>query len=902
MKRLYFFILLFFTVSISAQMDVEHWFAPMGSNFSSQLEENYQSVYLSTRETIPFEVEIYSGNQLLGKTLIKNTEPGIFSIPRNFIITEDNSEKMVLLNKGLHLIGAKKFFANLRFSVKNHAEIVTSKGLAGLGKTFYLGMPKMVSGNFNYTASVIATDNNTTITLSGYNPSITFTNDSTTSTTKTIILNKGESYIFEINNDIGTNDQTNGLIGAKIESDKPISVSNGNFSGRIGSTGIDIFMDQSIDVERTGKKFIVMNGNGEFNTPDGILMENALVIATTDDTFVYINNDSAPIIKLNKGEHFFIDGSKYLPIDAPQNIYALHIATSENAYVYQILAGSSDRPLPSGGMNLIPALSCYLPSTIDELSSIDENPVYDNTGFLNNHDVKLNIIAQIGADIYVNNSKIGLFGPFPITGTSDWEVYYFPNASGNITVTSKNNKAVTFGIAGGSSNVGYGGYFAGFSSVPLITKTGDCANGQRLEIDDIYDNYEWSYSPDNTPGSFIPYGGNSHFINPGTQFGYYKCVVTKNSCGVLPVKEFKYLKCPDLSDRSFTIRNCEKIPPIKPVFSKNPLIPINFSKTFISLQPPLSDGIAGIDSAGNITFDANGTDKNQVIFKYYFEGFGDFPDSEEVTVTVNIEQINLRNEKIEIISCLKKENGTYNLKEFETINQDVSISKFEYYKDISLAPNQEITNSYEIENYLSEPEKIIYVKILNSSGCFKKGEISLKTFELPIITLIETNGLITINVEKGNPPYKYYILKNAPENYSPPINLYQDSKFFKITEKGVYTAYVKSSDILGENCDPVAKKFSFVKIHNVITPNDDGKNDTLDSSELQYTTNPKFQIFDRFGTKVFEGNTANNFIWTGKSNGSPLPSSTYWYFIQWSDPGSDAINNLNGWILLKNRN
>lgn len=160
---------------------------------------------------------------------------------------------MVLLNKGLHLIGAKKFFANLRFSVKNHAEIVTSKGLAGLGKTFYLGMPKMVSGNFNYTASVIATDNNTTITLSGYNPSITFTNDSTTSTTKTIILNKGESYIFEINNDIGTNDQTNGLIGAKIESDKPISVSNGNFSGRIGSTGIDIFMDQSIDVERTGK-------------------------------------------------------------------------------------------------------------------------------------------------------------------------------------------------------------------------------------------------------------------------------------------------------------------------------------------------------------------------------------------------------------------------------------------------------------------------------------------------------------------------------------------------------------------------------------------------------------------------------------------------------------------------
>lgn len=49
-----------------------------------------------------------------------------------------------------------------------------------------------------------------------------------------------------------------------------------------------------------------MNGNGEFNTPDGILMENALVIATTDDTFVYINNDSAPIIKLNKENTFLL--------------------------------------------------------------------------------------------------------------------------------------------------------------------------------------------------------------------------------------------------------------------------------------------------------------------------------------------------------------------------------------------------------------------------------------------------------------------------------------------------------------------------------------------------------------------------------------------------------------------
>lgn len=905
-----FFILLAFSSLCAAQMDTEHWFAPMKSNYPAG-SNHFEAVYLSTSETTAFDVQIFSGEDLLTTVSLKKGSPVIYKVPRANIITEDNEDcSTVLQNKGLHLIGTKKYFATLRFSVTNHAEIVTSKGRAALGNVFYLGMPKYsldTSVSSNHVVSLIATENGTEVSLTGYNEALKFTNDSTVSTSKTIILNKGECAIFEVNFEVRPdgdiiNPYPDALIGAKITSTKPVSVTSGIFSGRIASDGVDIFMDQSVPVEKTGNDFIVMGGNGNFPDSD---IESSLIIATEDNTEIYLNGSSTPAYIIAKaGGYYFADSRLYTPLDMHNNIFALHINTNKNVYVYQILAGSKSNERPSGGMNLIPALSCFLPSKIDEISAVSNLPTHipspSSLDIPDHESVKLNILAQRGSNLLINGSNTSILGPFPIPN-SDWEVYSKLNVSGNQVIETTNNKAITAGIAGGSGPAGFGGYFAGFSSIPSVNKRGDCARGQLLEVDDFYDEYKWEYSSDNSNWGALPII--TYFVDPGIKFGYYRAIVTKLSC--LPsqmTKEFKYLKCPEQTTKSFDIGACQSINPIEPVFSKDASLFVNTSKTAIISQP--AGGVAHVTSDGKVHYDAQNTALTQVTFRYYIEQAGvDFPEYEEVTVTVNIAQIGTIN--TEITECVDRTGqGIYDLKaSFIRANSGLSGSH-EYYTTQDFRPTTKIQTP---SAYSSLPNQTVYVRVQNTYACDNRlnpAKITLKTFELPIITKVDVKGTseADVYIEKGQRPYAIALKEGKLPLYEPSASEYQpvigDIATLQLPKKGgFYTIYVRSAD----NCLPVVKFLAAVSIPNVITPNGDQLNATIDGSVLLDKITPVFKIFDRYGKIVFEGSISNNFTWDGTARGVALPTATYWYYSQWMDFEGTTPDILQGWIFLKNR-
>jgi len=724
MKKLLSFFLIFYIFSISfAQLDREHWFAPMVDRTGNP--NPYQKLYLSTNRTTPFPVTIYNNNVVIGTVTISKNNPQKFDVLRNYIITTLQTDLFTPTTKGLYVKADFPFYANLRFSVLNHAEIITSKGIPSTGKNFYAAnAPITVSnGILNFMTSILATEDNTTVTISGYKPTVQFSNGTTglTNPTMTFILNKGQSYIIDgIGNIAGNFD---GFLGAKITADKAVNLTNGNFNGQYSGNvplSSDILMDQSVPVEQLGTQFALVKGNGSIGTN----MEGALVIATQDNTQIFLNNEGLPITTLNTGQYYVVPDSKY-QLQGTSH-YNLYIRTTKNAYVYQLLAGDAlgGSEAATGGFNFIPALSCYLPKQIDEIGLINENFVHSNanpSGILN-VPTKLNLVTERGAVVTVNGAfPPASTGPFDITGLTPWVTYGIPNTTGTITVVS--TKAITAGITAGSDAVGYGGFFAGFSTQPVIIKSGgDCVPGIVLTVDPIiYETYQWYRN-----GILIP-GATLASYTP-TQSGNYTCSVTMGSCAPLVTVAYKVLNCVKLTNVTYNI--CEnKV--IAPTFSTSTQTPV--ASTVAIVTPPTL-GTATINTtSGVITYTPTnpavaGTDT----FVYTFCG-NDliFTDCETVTVTINIQPVTVTNTTL--TSCNVNGVGTFNLTTANVTN-NTPVTK-NYY--ISVAAAQNGTTVGEILTpltYAAPAGTIVYVLVKNPTGCKNIAQITLNLFPLAVIT------------------------------------------------------------------------------------------------------------------------------------------------------------------------
>ena len=934
------FLFMISGINVFAQRDTEHWIAPFYASSTVT-----QSLYLSTDSVTPFVVTVYSNNIALGTVTISKGSPQTYVVSQANIGASSTSEGFTVINKGLYLNGEKPFYCTLRIvSSTTHAEILTSKGKAGIGKEFFVAAtpsPFNSTGN-NFTAGVLATENNTTVTATWSNTlPVAFIGATPPTNTTTFTLNKGQSFIFAGSGSPAAN--MSAFIGAKIVADKPITLTNGNVLGNFGaanSVGADIILDQSVPLDRLGNTFAMVKSR----SPNASDIEGGIVVATENNTQVFLNGSTTAAATLGAGQWYRISGSDYiLQGGTHRNMF---VSTTKNVYLYQLV--SVDGSNATCGFNYIPPLNCFLPRKIDEIGKINEMPTGTGGASVtpSNTMIKLNILTEAGAVVTVNNvAPTAAQGPYPVTGNTNWVTYSLESVTGNLTIVS--NKAVTAGINGGYSTSGYGGYFAGFSSIPLIAKqTGDCIPGLVLEVDDSYDTYQWFRN-----GVAIP-GANSNSYTP-TQSGDYTVTITVGSCVPATTPVYKVFTCLAVSTAAKTV--CEGYLNIVPAFTNSTQ---TFVPSTVQIITPPTNGTAIINPTTGVigyvpNFGFAGTDT----ITYKFCGNApEFIDCEQITLTLTIAESPVVNDAT-LRTCFLEENiatGLFNLTNATVTSQSGTIKT--YYPSLTDANNQ--TNEIANPAAYIAPNGVVYVRVSNSNGCYRvavitlvvlppvqstvlvdkeicientttldagpgfdgyqwstgattqvisdvtvgtysvilktgdcfaKQSVKVYSTQQPVISNVEvTNNDITISVVGGTAPYQY-----STDNIK-----WQDSNIFTDLTRGDIIVYVKDSF----NCTPIEVSVTIPNIVNVITPNGDGVNDVLDYSALANKPNLVLGIFDRYGVKIFEGNKDTGYKWDGTINKTKKVSTgNYWFNISWNESKNKTPIKYSGWILVKNR-
>lgn len=489
------------------QFSKTHYIPPLSAQ--NNLAED-QFIYISTPTTsnVNFRIIPIGGTVING--VVNNITPYIHTIAgtgNNTQLFIPKTSIGVINNKGYIIEAEDLVYVSVRVTAQRnvnsgvvsyaHAGGLVSKGNSALGKVFRLGAmlnPLYDTSLLNF-SSILATENNTTITISNIPNGTILTDGTIVNGPITFNLNKNQSYVialentYAINNPNSSNSPSNSskIIGALVEANKPVVVNAGSFGGSNSTalsynnqtgiyspTGRDVGFDQIVDLDKTGKEYIFVKGSGTNE------LERVLLIAHYDNTQITING-STTLTPLNKGEYVVLDGSQFINGN-------LFVSTSEKVFAYQSIGGSSSPA--NQNMFFVPPLNCATPNSVDNI------PQINSIGSINNYTGVLNIVTERNAGVTINNTPITA-SAIDITGNSNYVRYTINGLSGNIAV--KSDKQVYVSYFGNSGVATYGGYYSGFDLKPeivsdkiTISQT-QCIPNVILKISTLssYNQYQW---------------------------------------------------------------------------------------------------------------------------------------------------------------------------------------------------------------------------------------------------------------------------------------------------------------------------------------------------------------------------------------------------------------------------
>ena len=732
MKKIYLLLAFLTFFTNNAQLSNKHWLPPLHSRDASAISDQY--VYMSTNETVPFQVTATDGNGIpyAGSPFtISAASPASFTIgtgqPTNMFLNLSDVNTVVS-GKGIILQGTKDFYVSFRMRHMSHAETIISKGKPGIGTSFRLGctINEIQDNRKNFVASVMATENNTTVTLSNYNTGVVFSSGTgnITDDTQTHTLNAGQCIVFSGYSNVTAN--LDGIIGGLITSDNHVAVNTGNALGGITNNQGDITLDQIVSATQIGTDYIFIEGNG-IST-----IENPLIVAHENNTDIFVNGSTVPI-SLNAGQYYLVPNSFYQGT-INRNIY---VHASKPVFAYQLLGGGSSAA--TSGLNFIPPLSCFFQNSVNI-------PNVNQIG-TTNYTSDLMMLTYSNATISINGVAVPTSQAQTVLGNTDWVSYRIANQSGNLTITSTGPLAVgVFGFQG--TAVGFAGYYSGFGSTPLPTDLEVCSSTTTNLFNAINGN------PDPGGSWAVPTGGAplvGNIFNPAVNIaGEYIYSFTK-TCNTSPtpisVSVFVTIQQANNVGTSTTKNTCKNDTPFD-------LFPLLGSSTTAGGTWSLN-GVNRPNSTFNPAVDLSGT------YTYTIPASGVCPALSSSVVVTNYDVPSLVT-ITDLKACDDALDGndtngqtTFNLtqKTVEILNNQTNVAVTYH-----LLLNEAVSGTNAITSYTGS-NTIIYVRLFNTlTNCFNTSSFNVVVMPLPVVNPIitlkqcdnDTDAITDFNLTEAN--------------------------------------------------------------------------------------------------------------------------------------------------------
>ena len=785
----------------------------------------------------------------------------------------ENQPPDQVLDKGILLESSVPVTAYYEVNNGVNPEIFPLKGGNALGTTFYTPFPTNYdNGAYSPTArsgfEIVATEDNTSITINptadliGHPAGVPFT----------ITLNRGQTYSLLA---VSTT-ATQRPVGTRITSNKPIAVTLKDDSAALGGCR-DLMGDQLVPVGVIGREYIVMKGflNSE---------ERVYVLATTNNTEVFVDGNATPNATLNSGEQFTIDVlNSTVFIACSQPVYVLHVSG------FGCEMGSA----------VLPSIECTGSPSVFFTRSTSE--------FFG-----LNIMVRTGAEgsFSLNGSTtlVPANAFTPVNGSGgEWlsaqlsfsETDIAIGATSLLANTAQTGELFHLGIIHGGSGSGCRyGYFSDFASTYLGDNRVVCVNDSLLlDAGAGKDSYEWS-TGDTTQSIYVQ--------EPGT----YWVVTIKDGCEstdtVNVIEEFPDLGLPDSlsgcgvplltltptngfndflwSDGSTTAEisvnqngnyflealssaGCRARDTVAVTFAPVPPLPN------LQFESPVCSGediqLSSPGAQGTVYW--NGPQSFSEIGSDVF--INNIATSQSGAYFVSQEEDGCRSDSV--IFQIDVQQSVSLSFSGDTILCDGASSEI-----IVLGSDSLLWNTGSTENTLELEQGNYTVYSTLASGCNDTLEINLLdaepnanfSAEPELVVLVDTPLLLS---DSSTTPAGTELVAFT-WNFEGYPSLTGESIQITFSDTGtiLLTYVVENDEGCRDTITAVILVIDDVVVPNVFSPNGDGKNDAFSIGNIEAFTNANLVIYNRWGKLIYE-NAAYQNDWTGDD----YPDGTYFYVL-----------------------